>query len=1137
MMETCAGGCTGGFCAGDPCAGVTCNASPGVCHATPGVCSGGTCSYAVTTGQDCDDDDACTSGDTCLASGTCRGTLACTADVILINEVRLGPVADAFVELWTAPGTSLAGYTLVRLGDNGTDAESLNLAGTVGSSGLFVVADPTAAGAVASAADQRHVMVAAALSNTSFQVRRGNAVLDAVALGTFVAPQVSAGEGRPVAAPATGNSVARDGQQTDTGDNLADFTERTTGQVTPGAPNPGGNQPPTAVLTCPVGLVAGQQGTLDASASTDVDGTLVQFAFDPGDGSTPATQAGATRGHTWTTAGTYTARVVVEDNAGATAQASCTVTVAPPANQLPSAVLACPTTATVNTPVTLDGSGSADADGTLVRFAFTPGDGSAPVAGTASSVMHTYTAAGTVTAQLEVEDNLGATATATCVITVQTGACVPENDAAFCARVARNCGRVTANDNCGTARSVPDCGQCTWPQTCGGGTTEGLCAAGCGYTCPQGFSCMGADGCGGGDYAQVRLDVVTHTVAGSITLNGAQPTTTCSGSTTIKASITFESTRTGAVITQDVTCSSGTFNYSVALPQDIYRVTVRGVHATTPLDRTNLPSTPFIARAELPVNTDLAGVVLAVRSGSIAGTVRVNGAAATNPSAGCTGSTPKASVTLVGATHGASYAASLLCSSTLFSYSISNVLADTYRVVVTGLLPTSAASNVPLAAYTADTARLIDSVLTGQVLDVLTVTITGSTGTTGSIRINGASAVNTVANCSGTVNPAVVKARAVLKGITHSKDYAWDMVCSSTLFTVPATSILAGAYRLEVEGMADGSNVPYSNVPVGRATTLASRTFTADTTAVRWEMNTFTLTARTRINGTTIFPANAGACTGTGTATKARIRILGANSQLDRTRDIPCSSTTWLADFGAVPADTYRMEAMGAGGLSTLPNEPFVAQAAYALAANAANLNLVVRTAQVGGRVYLNGAVPSSGPGTCSGATPRVALTLTGTLHGAQYAFTVPCSSSAYALPAQTVLQDTYRVTTAGLAQAGVLLSSLPVHPFVAHDALVVNADATMLQFDVVTRTLEGPVLLNGANPTTMCTNPDNKAEVRLSGTRHGQVEVDTIRCGESFRAQFTVYPDTYGVDVRALGTGRTDLPDTWVPVTRLRVP
>ncbi len=87
------------------------------------------------------------------------------------------------------------------------------------------------------------------------------------------------------------------------------------------------SQPPVAsftlactVLTC----------TVDGSASSDPDGTVVGFGWNWGDG---VTSSGATSSHTYTAAGTYSVTLTVTDNqgAGGTATRSAVVT-APPAN-------------------------------------------------------------------------------------------------------------------------------------------------------------------------------------------------------------------------------------------------------------------------------------------------------------------------------------------------------------------------------------------------------------------------------------------------------------------------------------------------------------------------------------------------------------------------------------------------------------------------------------------------------------------------------------------------------------------------------------------------------------------------------------------------------------------------------------
>jgi hypothetical protein len=62
-------------------------------------------------------------------------------------------------------------------------------------------------------------------------------------------------------------------------------------------------------------------------------------------------------------------------------------------------------------------------------------------------------------------------------ISVPGPACTLETNAAFCARLARNCGPVTGTDNCGNPRTVSSCGTCVAPQTCGGGGQANVCGS------------------------------------------------------------------------------------------------------------------------------------------------------------------------------------------------------------------------------------------------------------------------------------------------------------------------------------------------------------------------------------------------------------------------------------------------------------------------------------------------------------------------------------------------------------------------------------------------------------------------------------------------------------------------------------
>ncbi|WP_108718056.1 S-layer family protein [Miniimonas sp. S16] len=146
----------------------------------------------------------------------------------------------------------------------------------------------------------------------------------------------------------------------------------------------------------------------DASASADSDGAISTYAWEFGDG---ATATGASTSHTYADSGTFTVKLVVTDNRGGTATVSHDVTVVKP--NLPPTV---DFTLGVNElAVSVDGSASADPEGTALGFAWDFGDGAHATGATAQ---HTYAARGSYDVTLVVTDGAGKTATKTVRVTV-----------------------------------------------------------------------------------------------------------------------------------------------------------------------------------------------------------------------------------------------------------------------------------------------------------------------------------------------------------------------------------------------------------------------------------------------------------------------------------------------------------------------------------------------------------------------------------------------------------------------------------------------------------------------------------------------------------------------------------------------
>ncbi|MGW4426490.1 collagenase, partial [Streptosporangium sp. NPDC004631] len=171
----------------------------------------------------------------------------------------------------------------------------------------------------------------------------------------------------------------------------------------------GTNQAPTAAFTS---SVSGATVTF-TDGSTDSDGTIASRAWDFGDGTT---STATNPSKTYTASGTYTVRLTVTDNKGATGTVSKSVTVSTGGgtNQAPTAAF----TSSVSGATVTFTDGSTDSDGTIASRAWDFGDGTTS---TATNPSKTYTASGTYTVKLTVTDNKGATGTVSKSVTVSTG--------------------------------------------------------------------------------------------------------------------------------------------------------------------------------------------------------------------------------------------------------------------------------------------------------------------------------------------------------------------------------------------------------------------------------------------------------------------------------------------------------------------------------------------------------------------------------------------------------------------------------------------------------------------------------------------------------------------------------------------
>ena len=166
----------------------------------------------------------------------------------------------------------------------------------------------------------------------------------------------------------------------------------------------------------------------DASESSDPDGTIVNYAWNFGEGTTAS---GMTSTHTYSSEGTYTVTLTVTDNNELTDTATKTITIIPSSTTptVPDASFTFPSVSQgVNQPATFDASGSSDPDGNIVSYEWSFGDGST---GTGMTEPHTYTSDGTFTVTLTVTDNDGHKDTATKTIIINPAPTTPTTPDAY----------------------------------------------------------------------------------------------------------------------------------------------------------------------------------------------------------------------------------------------------------------------------------------------------------------------------------------------------------------------------------------------------------------------------------------------------------------------------------------------------------------------------------------------------------------------------------------------------------------------------------------------------------------------------------------------------------------------------------
>jgi PKD repeat protein len=182
--------------------------------------------------------------------------------------------------------------------------------------------------------------------------------------------------------------------------------------------------PLSAFSASPSSATKGQLVTLDASASTDPDGTVAKYEWDLDGNGSYETNTGTTptTSRSYGAAGTVEVKLRVTDDKGATAVSTqkVTITLVPPT----ASFTATPSTAPTGTSVQFDAASSTDPDGKIAKYEWDlDGNGSYETAtATTPTTSRSYATPATVEVKLRVTDDDGQTATTSRTVTAQNRA-------------------------------------------------------------------------------------------------------------------------------------------------------------------------------------------------------------------------------------------------------------------------------------------------------------------------------------------------------------------------------------------------------------------------------------------------------------------------------------------------------------------------------------------------------------------------------------------------------------------------------------------------------------------------------------------------------------------------------------------
>ena len=655
-------------------------------------------------------------------------------------------------------------------------------------------------------------------------------------------------------------------------------------------------------------------------------------------------------------------------------------------------------------------------------------------------------------------------------------ACSPRT----CAAAGATCGSL--DDGCGGNLA---CGVCDAPLTCGGGGIANTCGAACTLACPGTYACSPLGVCTGGDPTQLVFDVRSHQVSGVVTMNGQQPSSSCSS--VARAYIDMVDETRGYHLVLTVPCDGATtpFTFSGAVYPGTYRVLVRG-HSSS------LPTTAYLAIPQLVVQGDVGGLALNVQTHRVGGVVTMNGQ---QPSSTCS-SVVRAFVDFREATLGHTLTVPVPCNGATTPFAFDGfVYPGTYQVLVRG-----GSSSVPSEAQVVLPQLTIGQDRPGLVLDVRTRRVSGV------VTMNGQQPTS---SCS-----SVARAHIDLQEMTLGYNLSIPVPCNgaTTPFTFDGL-VYPGTYRVRVRGTS-------SNLPIEPYVVLPQLTVQGDVTNLALDVATHRVSGVVTMNG----QRPTSTCS---SVARAHVDLREPTLGYTLSIPVPCNGATTPFVFdGFVYPGTYRVTVRGAS--SNLPSEAYVVAPQLTVSGALSGLAFDVVTHRVSGVVTMNGVQPTS---SCS-SVARAQVELREPTLGYNLSIPVPCNGATtpfsfdgFAFP------GTYEVRVRGSS------SNIPSQASVVVPQLPVSGQVSGLALDVVTHRVTGVVTMNGQRPTSTCSSVARAHLDFLDAARGYNLEIPVPCNGATtpFTFDGLVYPGTYEVRVR--GHSSSIPGESYLLVERIAIP